>query len=86
MKAADLSFSLTQLSTYLKSGIPLTESMRILGMQMGKKDQFKKRLFDAVVFQLIMGESFSESLNKQGNAFPSLLVNMIKAAEAAAKA
>lgn len=82
MKTKDLIFWLTQLSTYLKSGIPLTESMRILGMQMGKKDQFKKRLFDAVVYQLIMGESFSEALNKQGNAFPSLLINMIKAAEA----
>lgn len=82
LKTKDLIFWLTQLSTYLKSGIPLTDSMRILGMQMGKKDQFKKRLFDAIVYQLIMGESFSEALAKQGNAFPSLLVNMIKAAEA----
>ena len=82
LKTKDLIFWLTQLSTYLKSGIPLTDSMRILGMQMGKKDTYKKRLFDAVVYQLIMGESFSEALKKQGNAFPSLLVNMIKAAEA----
>ena len=28
-----------------------------------------------------MGESFSDSLNKQGNVFPALLVNMIKSAE-----
>lgn len=82
LKTKDLIFWLTQLSTYLKSGIPLTDSMRILGMQMGKKDPYKKRLFDAIVYQLIMGESFSEALDKQGNAFPSLLVNMIKAAEA----
>lgn len=82
LKIKDLIFWLTQLSTYLKSGIPLTDSMRILGLQLGKKDSFKKRLFDAVVYQLIMGESFSEALNKQGNAFPSLLINMIKAAEA----
>lgn len=82
LKTKDLIFWLTQLSTYLKSGIPLTDSMRILGMQMGKKDAFKKRLFDAVVYQLIMGESFSSALEHQGNAFPSLLINMIKAAEA----
>lgn len=82
LKTKDLIFWLTQLSTYLKSGIPLTDSMRILGMQMGKKDPYKKRLFDAIVYQLIMGESFSEALNRQGSAFPSLLVNMIKAAEA----
>lgn len=82
LSTKDLIFWLTQLSTYLKSGIPLTDSMRILGMQMGKKDVFKKRLFDAVVYQLIMGESFSSALEHQGNAFPSLLINMIKAAEA----
>ena len=82
LKTKDLIFWLTQLSTYLKSGIPLTDSMRILGMQMGKKDAYKKRLFDAVVYQLIMGQSFSEALEKQGSAFPSLLINMIKAAEA----
>ena len=82
LKTKDLIFWLTQLSTYLKSGIPLTDSMRILGLQMGKKDVYKKRLFDAVVYQLIMGESFSEALGRQGNAFPSLLINMIKAAEA----
>ncbi len=82
LKTKDLIFWLTQLSTYLKSGIPLTDSMRILGMQMGKKDPYKKRLFDAIVYQLIMGESFSEALDRQGSAFPSLLVNMIKAAEA----
>lgn len=82
LKTKDLIFWLTQLSTYLKSGIPLTDSMRILGLQMGKKDQYKKRLFDAVVYKLIMGESFSDALSMQGNAFPSLLINMIKAAEA----
>ena len=82
LKTKDLIFWLTQLSTYLKSGIPLTDAMRILGLQMGKNDYFKKRLFDSIVYQLIMGESFSEALLKQGNAFPSLLINMIKAAEA----
>ena len=82
IKIKDLIFWLTQLSTYLKSGIPLTDSMRILSLQMGKSDLYKKRLFDAVVYQLIMGESFSDALAKQGNAFPSLLINMIKAAEA----
>lgn len=82
LKTKDLIFWLTQLSTYLKSSIPLVDAMRILAMQMGKKDPYKKRLFDAVVYQLVMGESFSEALENQGSAFPSLLVNMIRAAEA----
>jgi type IV pilus assembly protein PilC len=81
MSNKDLIFWLTQLSTYLKSGIPLTNAVKILGNQMGKSGS-RKRLFDSVVYELTMGESFSEALEKQGNVFPSLLVNMIKAAEA----
>ena len=33
MKAGDLSFALTQLSTYIKAGIPLIDSVRILAKQ-----------------------------------------------------
>ncbi len=81
MKNKDLIFWLTQLATYIKSGIPLTNAVKILGNQMGKSGS-RKRLFDSVVYELTMGETFSDSLAKQGNVFPSLLVNMIKAAEA----
>ena len=77
----DLIFWLTQLSTYLKSGIPLTNAVRILSKQMGKSVS-RRRVFDSVVYELSMGESFSRALEKQGNVFPNLLVNMIKAAEA----
>jgi len=77
----DLIFWITQLSTYLKSGIPLINSMRILSKQMAK-DPNKKRVFDAIIYNLTLGESFSDSLDKQGKVFPPLLTNMIKAAEA----
>ena len=77
----DLIFWLTQLSTYIKSGIPLTDSMRILGKQMSK-DANKKRIFDSIVYNLTLGESFSSALEKQKRVFPQLLINMIKAAEA----
>lgn len=77
----DLIFWLTQLSTYLKSGIPLTEAMRILGRQMSKNSS-KKRLFDSIIYNLTLGEAFSDALAKQGKSFPALLVNMIKTAEA----
>lgn len=80
-KNKDLIFWLTQLSTYIKSGIPLTDSMRILSKQMSK-DASKKRVFDSIIYNLTLGESFSSSLEKQSNVFPALLINMIKAAEA----
>ena len=77
----DLIFWLTQLSTYIKSGIPLTDAMRILTKQMGK-DASKKRLFDSIIYELTLGESFSNAIAKQGGVFPPLLINMLKAAEA----
>lgn len=82
IKIKDIVFWLQQLSTYLKAGIPLTDAMRILSKQMGKKNDNLKRTFDSVVYNLTLGESFSSSLEKQGEAFPALLVNMIKTAEA----
>ncbi len=81
MKSKDLIFWLTQLSTYVRSGIPLTDSMRILAQQTGK-DTARKSIFNAIVYELTMGESFSNALTKQGGMFPSLLINMLKAAEA----
>ena len=82
MKIKDLLFWLTQLSTYLKAGITLTNSVRILGEQLGKKNRGKKRAFQSIVYHLTLGEDFSVALEKQGKMFPGLLINMIKAAEA----
>lgn len=81
LSTKDLLFWLTQLSTYLKSGIPLADSIRILNQQMNKKGQYK-RAFQSIIYELTMGESFSVALEKQGGMFPTLLINMIKAAEA----
>lgn len=81
LSTKDLLFWLTQLSTYIKSGITLTESLRILNLQMNKKTRYK-RAFQSIIYELTMGENFSTALEKQGEMFPPLLINMIKAAEA----
>lgn len=81
MSTKDLIFWLTQLSTYIKAGLTLNESLRILTSQM-KKDKTKVTAFKAISYELTLGESFSSALEKQGNMFPALLINMIKAAEA----
>lgn len=81
LKNKDLLFWLTQLSTYLKSGLTLSDSIKILNQQMNKKATYK-RAFQSIVYELTMGESFSTALEKQGAMFPPLLINMIKAAEA----
>lgn len=79
MKNKDLVFWLAQLSTYIKAGIPLTDAVKVLAEQ-DKRKKYKS-VYDAVIYELTMGETFSEALNKQGNVFPALLVNMIKSAE-----
>ena len=76
----NLVFWLDQLSTYIRAGIPLTDAMRILARQMGKNMNIS-RVFNSIVYNLTLGESFSNALEKQGEAFPALLVNMVKSAE-----
>ena len=79
MKYKDLTFFLTQLSTYVKSGIPLTEAIIILENQTNKKST--KDLFKRVTYELNTGAPFSEALARQGNVFPKLLINMLKTSE-----
>ena len=79
MKTKDLIFWLTQLSTYIKAGIPLADAVKILAQQ-DKRKKYKP-IYDSLIYELTMGETFSDALAKQGAAFPQLLVNMIKSAE-----
>lgn len=79
IKNKDLIFLLTQLSTYIKSGITLVDSLNILIRQVQQK-AYKTILRD-VTYDLTIGESFSKALEKRGNAFPKLLINMVKASE-----
>ncbi len=79
IKTGDLAFMLTQLSTYIKAGIPLINSVRILAKQAGDNNQ--KKILNKVVYELVVGEKFSIALEKQGKAFPSFLVNMVKTSE-----
>jgi chemotaxis protein histidine kinase CheA len=78
-KNKDLIFFLTQLSTYIKAGIPLVESLRILSRQFSQKGY--QKVFRSMIYELTMGDNFSAALEKQGNAFPKILVNMVKTSE-----
>lgn len=78
-KTSDLIFFLAQVSTYLKVGIPLADAIKILEKQF--KNKKYKRILSTLHYDLTTGRSFSEAMAKQGNAFPSLLINMVKTAE-----
>ena len=79
LKAGELSFALTQLSTYIKAGIPLIDSVRILAKQTEQPN--KRKIYERIVFDLVAGESFSKALENQRDIFPRLLINMVKTAE-----
>lgn len=77
--ASDLSFALTQLSTYLKAGIALADAVKILAKQ-SKKPNIRKSFYE-LVYQLLKGESLSEAMSMQEKTYPKLLINMVKTAE-----
>ena len=79
MSSKDLNFFLTQLSTYVKSGIPLLDSMEILSRQ--SKNKNIQMLYRKIVFDLNRGLSFSQCLERQGKVFPKMLINMLKTSE-----
>lgn len=79
LKSGELSFALTQLSTYIKAGIPLVDSVRILAKQ--TENANKRKIYEKIVYDLVAGENFSTALENQSNVFPRLLINMIKASE-----
>lgn len=79
MKAKELNFFLTQLSTYVKAGIPLVDAMDILSRQ--TKSKSVQVLYKKIVFELNRGVPFSKCLEKQGRVFPKMLINMLKTSE-----
>jgi len=79
IKTKDLIFFTTQLSTYLKAGITLVEALKILSRQF--KDKTYSRIFRSLIYDLSMGDSFSQAMDKQGEAFPRIFINMVKASE-----
>ena len=74
-----LTFALTQVSTYVKAGIPLVDAIRILAKQTSDKNE--KKIYERIVYDLVTGQNFSEALESQSDVFPKLLINMVKTAE-----
>ena len=79
LKISKLIFCLSQLSAYLKAGIALADAVKLIENQ--TKSMKEKRVWRAVYYDLSMGDNLSSALEKRGNAYPKLLINMIKTAE-----
>ena len=79
LSSSVLAFDLTQLSTYLKAGIPLVEGVSILSKQ--STSSAAKKAYQKLVYDLLKGDSLSKAMTNQDPTFPKLLVNMVKSAE-----
>lgn len=79
LSLTDLSFALTQLSTYIRAGMTLVDSVRILAKQADKPA--KRKVYDMIIYDLLSGDDFSRALSHQPKVFPKLLINMSKSAE-----
>ena len=79
IKTRVLVFMLTEMSTYLKSGIPLSETIGIMIKE--AKNKTYKNILREMRYDLNSGDSLSMAMLKRGNAFPPILINMIKTAE-----
>ena len=81
MKYKDLVFFLTQLSTYIKSGIPLTDSIVMLDEQ--TKNKNRKNLYKKILYELIKYWGYllvKHWLDKE-IYFLKLLINMLETSE-----
>ena len=80
VKTQDMVVFTRQLSTMISSGIPLVESIEILGEQASNLG-FKMTLED-IAASVRAGKDLSQALSQHPRIFPSIYVNMIKAGEA----
>ncbi|MBL9141203.1 MAG: type II secretion system F family protein [Phycisphaerae bacterium] len=72
-----------QLSIMLRTGVPLAESLDVFAAQASKKEV--GQFITLIKTDVCEGEDFSSVLGKYPRTFPTLLVSLMKAAEASGK-
>lgn len=70
-----------QLSTLLGAGVTIVRALSIMAGEEGLKPDIKA-IYSDVLKDIRKGVAFSEALENRGRAFPLLLINMFKSAEA----
>lgn len=75
----DLAYDCRQLSAMMSSGLSLVKALDILSKEEIKEKP--KKIWRDIYEDVNKGQSFSESLKKQNDCFPSFLISMINAGE-----
>ena len=80
LKATDLSDFCQQLGTMLAAGITLVRALAIMSNEEGLKPR-RKRIYEAIMIELRQGIPLSTAMENCGNAFQTLIINIIRPAE-----
>lgn len=80
LKTMQLSEFCRQLGTMLAAGVPLVRALSLMLADETLKPG-QKALYEEMLRSIRRGNSFSETMQQQGDAFPELLINMFRAAE-----
>ena len=80
LKPRQLSEFCRQLGTLLSAGVPLVRAMNLMQSEETIKPK-QKAIYENMIRSIRRGNSFSDTMKDQGDAFPELLINMFRAAE-----
>jgi type IV pilus assembly protein PilC len=83
LKTVEIADFCRQLAAMLSSGITLIRAMMIIEQRDSKPHV--KKVYQSLIAELQRGSTLSESMIKQGKAFPELLINMMKAGESSGR-
>lgn len=79
VKLKDLAVMSRQMSTMVGAGLSLLKTLNVLGEQTANKRLAK--ILTEVSTQVEAGSALSDAFRKQGDVFPPLMVNMVRAGE-----
>jgi type IV pilus assembly protein PilC len=79
VKLKDLAVMSRQMSTMIGAGLSLLKTLNVLGEQTANKRLAK--ILTEVSTQVEAGSALSDAFRKQGDVFPPLMVNMVRAGE-----
>lgn len=82
IKAKYLADFCRQIGTLSASGVSLVRALNIIAQDESNKKN-EKTIFENILRQVRQGKALSEAMEEQGEAFPELLINMVRSAETA---
>lgn len=81
LKAQDVAEFCRNVSELTRSGITLVRALKIISEDEAIKPK-QKKIYESILRQVKSGVALSDAIEMQGDAFPKLMINMFRSAEA----